>query len=352
MKDHFEAVQGAILGQAIGDAMGSQTEFRKGRPVVDLGPTWSYPIPAFSDDTQMMLAIAEALLSIKPQQVTRYHVEDLKVDSPLDMLMQEISANFVKWDNGDLRWGANNRSPGGTCMSAVNQIRSNGIHNWHLTGAGSYGKGNGGAMRASVIGAYFWRNPMTAFQIGALSSVPTHNNLESLLASGAIAWLVASSIQGTPLTDSVVYLLELCHNYRNVLLSVPTCSDQSVEFAIARFGQAVAARNMPVSQFKRINGNDGKGVEAVAAAIHANIRYSSYKPIITVLANETGDSDSTAAIGGALAGARFGIPFIPKAWQQRVEKSSYLFDVASRVWADSKEPESDTAPMEEAQQSA
>src|SRR5579864_5949649 len=151
MKNHFEAVQGAILGQAIGDAMGSQTEFHKGHAVTDLGPTWGYPVPAFSDDTQMMLAIAEALLSIKPPQVPRYHVEELSLDSPLDMLMQEISANFVKWARDDPRWGANNRSPGGTCMRAVSQIRNRGAKQWQHTGAGSSGKGNGGAMRASVI---------------------------------------------------------------------------------------------------------------------------------------------------------------------------------------------------------
>lgn len=350
MKNNFEAVQGTILGQAIGDAMGSQTEFGPKGNVVDLGPTWSYNYPAFSDDTQMALAIIEAMLTVRPPQQARFHREDVAIDTPLDKLMTEISENFVRWADHDPRWGANNRSPGGTCMSAVRRIRTEGPENWLNTGAGNSGKGNGGAMRASYIGAYYWHYPMAAFQVGALSSVPTHNNLESLLASGAIAFLVASSIQGEPLLNSVTYLLELCHNYRNVLLTIPENTDQSSDYAIARFGQAVAAKNMPVHQFKRLNGNDGKGVEAVAAAIHANVRYASYKPVITVLANETGDSDSTAAIGGALAGARFGLPFIPKDWQKRVEKSAYLFDVAKRVW-DHAEGLSDTVVAEEAQPS-
>lgn len=322
-QQHKSKLLGAILGQAIGDAMGSQTEFHKGRLVNDLGNTWGYPFPAFSDDTQMMLAIAEALLTVQPKTAQ---------DSEVEAFMQECSSNFIKWRDGDPRWGQNDRSPGGTCLGGVYQLRSNGVQNWRSTGSLDGGKGNGGAMRASVVGCWFWQNATLAYQYGALTSVPTHNNLESLLASGAIAQLVALSIQGCSLRQALGIALETMANYRRNLVTIPVCKDQDPGFAIGRMGAAFGLVSMSVSQFKQMNGNDGKGVEAVAAAIHANAKFTNYSDIICNLANYTGDSDTTPAIGGALAGARYGADFIRRDWKQRIEKSKYLHDLAERIW--------------------
>lgn len=315
-----------MLGQAIGDAMGSQTEFRKGRDVNDLGPTWSYSFPAFSDDTQMAIAIAEGLLETLPNPNPK-HSEPFYHDAA----MQAVARNFVAWDNG--KWGSNNRSPGGCCMSGVHRIRCLGAERWFETGSLS-GKGNGGAMRSSFVGCYFASNPLRAFQFGALSSVPTHNNLESLLASGAIAFLVAMSVNGQSLGLSMHSLMEVLGDWENVLISIPSSANRTeASFAISRLGSAyAAAKHLTVSEFKQMNGNDGKGIEAVAAAIHANAKFSNYGQIITELANKTGDSDSTAAIGGALAGARFGYGFIRGSWRNRIETSKYLHDLAERLY--------------------
>lgn len=315
---------GTVLGQAIGDAMGSQTEFNKHK-VVELGPTWGYNFPAFSDDTQMAISIAEALLSYLPDPKTPTLHE-------FDMAMINVAENFVRWDNG--AWGSNNRSPGGCCLAGVRRIRNTSPLEWQRTGDLN-GKGNGGVMRASFVGCYFWQNPIAAFQFGALTSVPTHNNLESLLASGGIAYLVAQAINGMPLPKAVMNLLGLIWKWET---SLPVGADRphyaaEVLFAATRIGQALAAaKQLDVAAFKSFNGHDGKAVEALAAAIHANARFSNYGDIIRSLANDTGDSDSTAAIGGALAGARFGYGFIPKQWRDKVETSAYLHGLAERLW--------------------
>lgn len=342
-KTTFQALQGAVFGQAIGDAMGSQTEFHKGTRVITLGPTWGYDEPAFSDDTQNFLAIAEALITTKPPVFTRGHfiASDMEYIEPF---MQEMGENFIRWISGDSRWGQNDRSPGGTCMGGTRALKNRGTDKWRETGSRDGGKGNGGAMRAASVGCYYWQNPVMAFQIGALSSVPTHANLESMMASGGVAFLVARAIAGRPFADSLFSLIECMANWDELLLYKPECNDQRVEFAIARVGQAFAAAmaGKTVADFKRFNGNDGKGVEAMAAAIHGNLIHNSYASTIISLANDTGDSDSTAAIGGAIAGARFGIDNIPANWQHSVEKSDYLFDVAERLFAASEQPETAT----------
>lgn len=331
-KTKFQAAQGAVLGQAIGDAMGSQTEFSKSPRVVNLGRTWSYDFPAFSDDTQNFLAIAEALITAKPP-VTKGNF--IAADMPdLEPFMIELGDNFVRWQNHDPRWGCNDRSPGGTCTGSTRALAREGTDKWRETGARDGGKGNGGAMRAAAVGVYYHENPLQAFQVGALTSVPTHANLESMLASGAVAFLVANAILGKPFAHSVFNLLDAMENWNRLMLFHPECKDQRPQFAIARVGQAFSAAmsGMTVKDFHNFNGNDGKGVEAMAAAIHANLIHNSYASTIISLANDTGDSDSTAAIGGAIAGARFGIENISQDWQNRVEKSEYLFDVAFRLF--------------------
>ena len=333
-KTQLQGVIGTVLGQAIGDAMGSQTEFNKSKRVTDLAPTWSYDYPAFSDDTQNFLAIAEALLTTQPPVFeNRRPFRAADIDS-LEPFMAELGQNFIRWQNGDPRWGQNDRSPGGTCGSGTSRLRQMGVEQWRETGSRNGGKGNGGAMRAASVGCYYRENPVQAFQVGALTSVPTHANLESMLASGGVAFLVANAISGVAFSKSIFQLLVCMDQWQDLMLYVPECTDQRVEFAVARVGQAFsgAMSGMTVSEFHRFNGNDGKGVEAMAAAIHANLLHNAYPAAIIALANDTGDSDSTAAIGGAVAGARWGIEAIPFRWQEDVEKSNYLFDVAERLY--------------------
>jgi len=324
MKTQREGVYGAILGQAIGDALGSQTEFTsKPNFVFDLGPTWGYGYPAYSDDTQMMMAIAETILTFHPSpDITEW--------------MTKMGENFVLWRKGDHpNWGRNNRSPGGTCSSATANFSHE--HNWQTSGITNGGKGNGGAMRASVIGAAYWKNPVLAFKLGCISSVITHNNLESNLASGGVAYLVALAINGVTLHIAVGKLIELMTDWKNsvpVVAQAIGTADQDPMFVVRKIAAAYAYANGKVGfhDFQHWLGNDGKGVEALAGAIFYNVRACRYSESIINAATWSGDSDTVPAIGGAIAGARWGIGFIPKGWRERVEQTEYLHTLAERIY--------------------
>src|SRR5262249_21801964 len=70
--DDLERIRGSILGLAIGDALGHPTEFvgsvraireRWGESgVVDLLPSGRHPAGTFTDDTQMAICVARALI--------------------------------------------------------------------------------------------------------------------------------------------------------------------------------------------------------------------------------------------------------------------------------------------------
>ena len=92
------------------------------------------PEPAlFTDDTQMSIAIAEALVR--------------SGDQDLEAIMQAVKDEFVKW----LHSPENTRAPGRTCLRGVANMEK-GIH-WSKSGVAD-SKGCGSAMRSAPIG-YF-----------------------------------------------------------------------------------------------------------------------------------------------------------------------------------------------------
>lgn len=325
MKTTLKQIQGCILGGAIGDALGSQTEFHRNdgtEHITDLGPTWGYQWPAFSDDTQNALAIAEALLTYRPN--------DDGMDQ-IDLFMEEVAKNFVKWADDDPRWGVNDRSPGGTCMSGTRALACG--TPWTKSGSVA-GKGNGSSMRAWPVGCAYYDDPILGFQMGAMTAIPTHNNLESLLAAGAVAYLVANAIRGLKWGANVAAMCRLIENWKAELPLYTMGGGADPEWALGRLSSAYTLGNsdMTEMEWKNFNGNDGKAIESVAAAIFYNTRCHRYEDVIIGCANYTKDSDSTACIAGAIAGARWGIDCIRKDWQTRIEKSAYLFDIAKRLY--------------------
>jgi ADP-ribosylglycohydrolase len=131
----LKKAKGVIFGLAIGDALGYPVEFMtldriKSKYGSD-GIT-TLPEPAiFSDDTQMSIAVAEALVRAG--------------DKDIESLMAAVKEEFIKW----LHSPENDRAPGRTCLEGVANMES-GVH-WSKSGiVGS--KGCGSAMRAAPIG--------------------------------------------------------------------------------------------------------------------------------------------------------------------------------------------------------
>ena len=103
-----DKAQGIIYGLAIGDALGFAVEFITLDQIkLEFGPTGisGLPEPAiFSDDTQMAVAIAEAL--------------NTAGEKDLETIMSAIKAEFIKWYHSP----ENNRAPGNTCLQGVSLL--------------------------------------------------------------------------------------------------------------------------------------------------------------------------------------------------------------------------------------
>nr|WP_308206856.1 ADP-ribosylglycohydrolase family protein [Actinoallomurus rhizosphaericola] len=135
------AATGALLGLAIGDAMGFPTEFNDVAQIAAKYGHWrTMPLPVSSgrayvtDDTQMTLALGEGLVeALAAGELTAERLEP------------PVRARFVEWS----RSPENNRAPGMTCLQACEALSRDGV--WQ--GASQVGsKGCGANMRVAPVG--------------------------------------------------------------------------------------------------------------------------------------------------------------------------------------------------------
>jgi ADP-ribosylglycohydrolase len=146
MLAELDRFRGCIVGLAVGDALGHPTEFvpsvrairsRWGESVVTtFEATEDHPPGTFTDDTQMSIAAARALIRAG--------------HAGTDRLMTTLAREFVAWAGSP----ENDRAPGGACMSGCHALAA-GAH-WREAGV-AHSKGCGAAMRAAPFVLYFAR---------------------------------------------------------------------------------------------------------------------------------------------------------------------------------------------------
>jgi ADP-ribosylglycohydrolase len=300
----LEKAKGIMFGLAIGDALGYPTEFMSLRGIkARYGPRGISELPepaSFSDDTQMTVAITEALLEAG--------------DRDIETLMASVRRHFIAW----LHSPENNRAPGRTCLQGVRNLEK-GLH-WSQSGIAE-SKGCGSAMRAATIGYYYQNDAERLREVAHATGICTHGHPTADAACIATAYLVKLILDGESLEGLMDRTLEftagISDEFERAVLRVREClplADE--EEALSSLGEGWVAE------------------EAVALALYCFLRYpDDYRGAVLRGANTNGDSDTIACIAGAFAGARVGSKGIPSEWIQRIEKSKTLGALATRLAA-------------------
>lgn len=294
---------GAIFGLAIGDALGFPVEFMSAQEIrTDYGPdgvtdflsVGSHPPGTYSDDTQMTLALARALLRAG--------------DRDLDTLMNTVAKEFVSWAFGP----DNDRAPGNTCMSACRRLRDGA--DWHHSGVPD-SKGCGSAMRSAPIGLYYHRDVQQIVDVGITTSQITHGHACALAGSVATAYLTSLALDGVTPNEMLTKLVGVTEAINS-------------EF-VAEVRQVPDVLSLPPEEAFDVLGEGWIAEEAVAGALYCFWRTpNDYRRTVLTAANAPGDSDSIACIAGAISGAYNGIQAIPPNWETHVENRSTLQDIA------------------------
>ena len=306
-------VAGAVLGAAIGDALGHPTEFLSGRAIRQrYGPSgvtgfelwWERDgarFAPYTDDTQMAEIVLRAL------------IEARRTDAPMERAMEDIAAGFANWQRHPQ---GGHRAPGNACMRGAKRL-SEGIY-WRDAGGASDG-GCGSVMRVYPCGLLVAGGPAEVEHWAVEQSRMTHGDPIALAACAAMAIGVALELAGEA-PETVL---------KEMVLAAGRHDSGTAEMAERALADAANGAE-PEQVLGRLEG--WAAHEAVAAAMFVVARHpNDLAAALLEGANAHGDSDSIATLAGALLGARVGLSAIPAEWVRDVERSEELLALAGEA---------------------
>lgn len=292
-----DRARGALLGLAVGDALGATLEFKPPgtfEPIADMvgGGPWRLRPGEWTDDTSMALCLAESL------------IERGGFD-PRDQMER-----YVRWyRHGHLSSTGECFDIGGTTVRALRHFEQTGEP--YAGPEDPYTAGNGSIMRLAPVPIfYFGRNdPRAAVERAGDSSRTTHGAAACIDACRYLAVLMVRALRGAP---------------KEEVLDPPP-----VEFLTPE------VRAVAEGSFKRRNPPDIRGtgyvVESLEAALWAFYHGEDFREGCLLAVNLGDDADTTGAVYGQLAGAYYGVEGIPASWRERVVMKDLIVGYADRL---------------------
>jgi ADP-ribosylglycohydrolase len=294
ISDYPEAVKlvaAGMLGSAVGDALGVPVEFLsrvylKADPVLGMRGYGTHRQPAgtWSDDTSLMLCLAESL-----------------AECGLDYADQ--GARFVSWLR-DAHWTPHGEvfDIGITTRMALNALQA-GVEPRHAGPSGEQNCSNGSLMRILPIGLYFaFADPEDRAKNAATSSRLTHGHPRCQLACAMYTEIVASLVQGNSIARSVVHGQAVL---RNML-------DSAYRHEFPTFGRLLSSSITDLQEHEV--SSRGYVIDCLEASLWCALRANSFQDGILAAVNLGNDTDTTGAVAGALLGLRFGLDQIQQEW--------------------------------------
>nr|WP_184970770.1 ADP-ribosylglycohydrolase family protein [Streptomyces echinatus] len=330
-----QSATGALLGLALGDALGFPAEFKTVPSILSaFGPWREMELPEralVSDDTQMTLALGRALRTA----MERGYLAPNRLERPL-------REEFADWYHSP----ENNRAPGNTCLTACALLDDEGRRWQDASQIGS--KGCGANMRVAPIGLAPGLDDEQRAGAAQLQSALTHGHPTALAASDLTARAVHLLARGTDPAGLVgqlrSYALDNRTRYDHTWLGDlwTRSQDPSPEHFIARGWDeclAVLGRLQEAVRSGSVETDPclatGEGwiaEEALATGLLCFLLFPD-EPVTALrrAACTAGDSDSIACLTGAFAGAWLGADAWPADWSERIEYRDGLLALGS-LW--------------------
>lgn len=282
--EQVQSALGAIVGSAVGDALGAPFEFgpmgqyssafpapiKGGRGEMTGGGSFGWAPGEFTDDTQLAIAVAESLIA---------------AEDTFDAT--DMWARFSAWSESA-------RDIGITTAAALSNTSHEGAARRAHERLGQSGS-NGSVMRIAPVGVAGVRwSEVETIEVARLQSGLTHFD-ETAGWSAAVA---AAMIRRLILGDNLESALP------DVLGFVPTdiASAMADLFAIDWHSAVLSDRH------------NGEAVVCLAQALWSVRSTSTFADAVTTAIDLGDDTDTVAAVTGAIAGALYGIQAVPSRW--------------------------------------
>ena len=313
----FDRAYGALIGGAIGDAMGMPASFLTRRQIKD---TYGY-IQDFLTPEKKVQAFHGDL---KAGEVTDDTMESVIVGQ---VLIQCREFSEKAFNAAMKQWAIQQKMLESTVIGpSTRRYLTALVEGTDPKLTAGQGMTNGSAMRAAPIGVYYHHDLTKCIEAAAASSLPSHGSKPSVAAACAVAAGVALGVHGgcTPrdvlraAADAAAYGEKLgaevtAPSVSRRLKLVETIVDQTrnenisdiLDELVDIFGASMMSYESVAIAFGAFYATGGHGANGVLAAINAG-----------------DDADTNGSICGNLCGAYSGGASFPARWKTRVEASS------------------------------
>lgn len=329
-------VKEILFGTAVGDALGVPVEFKSReylaqKPISDMVGygTHYQPTGTWSDDSSLAFSLADSLSN-------GYDLKD-------------IANKFIQWYDEKL-W-----TPHGVVFDIGNTTRrailnlKKGVDPLFVGESSGDSNGNGSLMRILPLLAHI--NDLETHErfkfISEVSSI-THRHPRSVL--GCI--LLIEYARNLQYDNPLKSLQGLSRNMKNELNNYPELKQQMVHYkrlfdglppsdyeALVKSDQEKfklldhTDATMPLIASAKVDDIKSSGyvVDTLEASIWCLINSNSYEEAVLMAVNLGGDTDTTGAVTGALAGIYYGYDAIPKKWIDQLARKDDIVALADRL---------------------
>jgi poly(ADP-ribose) glycohydrolase ARH3 len=293
---------GCLLGLAVADALGAPYEgltaadiyFQFGTPDVIVrnpsGDTLYY-----TDDTEMMIGVSETLIDcgqIDEARLCRAFVENYHPDRGYGQGARKVLNAMAK--GKDWRTIAATHLPGGSF-------------------------GNGGAMRVAPIGLLFRDRPTELWEQARLSALPTHTHPLGIEGAQLLAAAVAQASKATTFDRKAFYReLSALATTEEFQWALSVAAELKPSDPVSGLGSTLHAHRSVVTSIACFSATPGDFEFAIGRAIGLG-----------------DDTDTVAAMTGALVGAFAGLAAIPAERLAQLEEQGkggkYIAELAEQL---------------------
>ncbi len=289
--------QGCLAGLAVGDALGMPAEGMSREEIVrhfggiaDLVDGW-LPAGSTTDDTAQALMLAESLAE-------KGHLDP-----------HDVMARFLAWYRGG--------PPGmGLHTRRVLSLVAAGRPWWEAVeeaerAGAPYTAGNGSLMRCAPVALRYCRDIGRLLEASHDSSRLTHPHPLARYACAFLNVLLSRLLRGYGKLEALSYAMEAMAHAPYELLErmedVP----------------GLEAAAVPTSGFV---------LDTLQCAVWAWWHHQDFAQALLTVVNLGGDTDTNAAVTGALMGAHLGLEAIPRRWRERVAQVPRCLELAERLY--------------------
>ena len=309
-------VTDALLGVAVGDAVGVPFEFRS-RDEMQQNPatemighgTYNQPKGTWSDDSSLTFCLAESLIN--------------------GYDLQDISEKFIKWVD-EAYWTAHDELfdigiTTSIAISRLKQIVDEGNLD-ELKRQKHYGddrdNGNGSLMRIIPLLFYIKGKPIKEqFEIVWEVSALTHRHIRAAMSCMIYLKLSEKLLQGK---EKQVAYSEMRGEITDLWSEIDFLEKERKHFEKVIQNDI---RNTKIEDLK----SGGYVIEVLESSIWFFLNKDSYKETILSIINLGHDTDTSAAIAGGLAGIYYGQKGIPKEWVASIARVDDIVELGREL---------------------